>query len=109
MLAPQYFFNVMPNFSIQPLANVCLSVDWNFFWRLSNNDAAYVRGLKPLTQTLRVNGQFVTHAISANAEWEINKHLSLGLGYSHFFAGQEITEAGGHDSDYARMQLNVVF
>lgn len=109
MLAPQNFFNIMPNLAIQPLATIRLSVDWNFFWRLSKNDAVYVRGLKPLTQTLGVNGQFVTHAISANMEWEINKHLSLGLSYSHFFAGQVITEAGGHDSDYIRTQLNVVF
>lgn len=109
MLAPQNFFNLMPNLAIQPLTNVRLSVDWNFFWRLSKNDAVYVRGLKPLTQTLGVNGQFVTHAISANMEWEINKHLSLGLSYSHFFAGQVITEAGGHDGDYVRTQLNVVF
>jgi len=76
--------------------------------------AAVLRGFlklftKPLTQTLGLNGQFVTHAISATAEWEINKHLSLGLSYSHFFAGQVIIEAGGHDSDYIRTQLNVVF
>ena len=65
--------------------------------------------LKPLTQTLGVDGQFVTHAISANMAWEINNYLSLGLSYSHFFAGLEITEAGGHDSDYVRTQLNIVF
>jgi hypothetical protein len=87
--------------------SACLSI--GIFLRLSKNDAVYVRGLKPLTQTLGVNGQFVTHAISANMEWEINKHLSLGLSYSHFFAGQVITEAGGHDSDYVRTQLNIVF
>jgi hypothetical protein len=67
MLAPQNFFNLMPSLTLQPLTNVRLSVDWNFFWRLSKNDAVYVRGLKPLTQTVGLNGQFVTHAISATA------------------------------------------
>lgn len=109
MLAPQNFFNLMPNLAIQALANVRVSVDWNFYWRLSKNDAVYVRGLNPLPQTLGVNGQFVTHAFSGNVDWEINKHVSLGFSYSHFFAGQVITEAGGHDTDYVRSQANVIF
>ncbi len=109
MLAPQNFFNLMPSLTIQALANVRVSADWNFYWRLSKNDAVYVRGLNPLPQTLGVNGQFVTHAFSGNIDWEINKHVSLGFSYSHFFAGQVITEAGGHDTDYVRSQLNVVF
>jgi hypothetical protein len=109
MLAPQNFFNIMPNLAIQPLTNVRVSVDWNFYWRLSKNDAVYVRGLNPLPQTLGVNGQFVTHAFSGNVDWEINKYVSLGFSYSHFFAGQVITEAGGHDTDYLRSQVNVAF
>lgn len=44
-----------------------------------------------------------------NRDLDINKHLSLGLNYSHFFAEQVITQAGGHDTDYVRTQLNVVF
>ncbi|WP_426991730.1 alginate export family protein [Methylomonas sp. CM2] len=99
----------MPNLSLQPLPGIRLSVDWNFYWRLSKNDAVYTRGLNPLEQTLGTNGRFVTQALSTNIEWEIDKHFSLGLSYSHFFAEQVITEAGGRDTDYVRTQFNAVF
>ncbi len=48
-------------------------------------------------------------AFSGNIDWEINKHVSLGFSYSHFFAGQVIIEAGGHASDYVRTQLKLCF
>jgi hypothetical protein len=109
ILAPQNFFNLDPNLSFQPFESIRFSLDWNFFWRLSKNDAVYVRGLNPLIQTLGVGGHFVTHALTGNVEWEINKHLGLGLSYSHFFAGQVIEQAGGNYADYFKAQFNFVF
>ncbi|MGZ8193141.1 MAG: alginate export family protein [Methylobacter sp.] len=109
ILAPQNFFNLDPSISIKPIESLRFSIDWNFFWRLSKNDAVYVRGLNPLTQTLGVGGHFVTQALTGNLDWKINKHLGLGLSYSHFFAGKVIGQAGGKDADYFRAQLNFVF
>lgn len=109
LLAPQNFFNIDPSLSFEPHESIKLSFDWNFFWRLSQNDAVYVRGLKPLPQTLGVDGHFVTHALTGNVDWEINRHLGLGLSYSHFFAGEVIDQAGGSDTDYFKAQLNFVF
>ncbi|MGJ0484420.1 MAG: alginate export family protein [Methylomicrobium sp.] len=109
ILAPENFYNFNPSLSIKPIESVRFSVDWNFFWRLSKNDAVYVRGLNPLTQTLGVGGHFVTHALTGNVDWEINKHLGLGLSYSHFFAGQVIEQAGGKDTSYFKAQLSFVF
>ncbi|MGZ4979083.1 MAG: alginate export family protein [Methylobacter sp.] len=109
ILAPENFYNFDPSLSITPTESVRLSVDWNFFWRLSQYDAVYLRGLNPLTQTLGVGGHFVTQVITGNLDWEINKHLGLGLSYSHFLAGQVIEQAGGNDTDYFRAQLNFVF
>jgi hypothetical protein len=42
-------------------------------------------------------------------DWQINKHLELGLSYSHFFVGQVINQAGGSNADYFRAQFNIVF
>lgn len=109
ILAPENFYNFNPSISIKPTESVQISVDWNFFWRLSKNDAVYVSGLNPLTQTLDVGGHFVTHALTGNVDWKINKHLGLGLSYSHFFAGQVIEQAGGKDTSYFKAQLNFVF
>ncbi|MGH8559977.1 MAG: alginate export family protein [Methylococcales bacterium] len=109
ILAPENFYNLNPSIAIKPIENLLFSVAWNFFWRLSKYDAVYVRGLNPLNQTLDVGGHFVTHAVTGNLEWEINKHFGIGLSYSYFFAGQVITQAGGKDADYFRAQLNFVF
>jgi Alginate export len=109
LLAPQNFFNINPSLSFEPHESVKLSFDWNFFWRLSQNDAVYVRGLKPLLPTLGVDGHFVTHALTTNMDWEINRHLGLGLSYSHFFAGEVIDHAGGNDTDYIKAQVNFAF
>ena len=86
-MAPQNFYNLDPNISIQPFESDRFSIDWNVFWRLSKNDAVYVRGLNPLTQTLGVGGYFVTDALTGNMGRQINQHFELGLSYSHFFAG----------------------
>lgn len=109
LLAPQNFFNIDPSISFKQHESVKFSFDWNFFWRLTQNDAVYVRGLKPLPRTLGVDGNFVTHALTTNMDWEINRHLGLGLSYSHFFAGEVIDHAGGNDTDYFKAQMNVAF
>ncbi|MDX2264714.1 MAG: alginate export family protein [Hyphomicrobiales bacterium] len=108
-LAPQNFMNLQPGVEITPVDAVKLSFDWNFYWRQSENDAVYSRGLNPLRATEGVSGFFVTHAPSVNLEWAIAQNVELTASYTHFFAGEVIKNAGGEDSDFVMSAITVQF
>ena len=82
---------------------------FNFFWRLEENDAVYVRGLNPLPGTAQVGGDFVAHTPSVSIDYQWNRHLSMDLSYSHFFIGEVIRNAGGSDVDFFKLQAEWKF
>jgi hypothetical protein len=108
-LAPQNFMNLQPGIEIKPHADVKLGFNWDFFWRQSERDAVYSRGLNPLLATDDVDGRFVTHAPTVSLEWQIAPEIDLAVHYTHFFAGEVIENAGGDDSDFAMTALTVRF
>jgi hypothetical protein len=103
--APQNFYNVEPEISWAVTPNLNIALDWNFFWRLEEGDAVYVRGLNPLPGTADVEGHFVAHTPSISIDYQWNRHLSVDVSYSHFFARQVIDRAGGDDVDFFKFQI----
>lgn len=108
-LSPQNFMNLQPGIEIKPHQDIKLGFDWNFYWRQSENDAVYSRGLNPLRATEGVRGYFVTHAPTLNLEWQVASNVELIASYTHFFAGEVISNAGGQDSDFVMSAITVQF
>ena len=109
ILAPQNFINVEPEVTLHPSDKLSISTDWNFFWRLNDNDAVYVRGLNALPGTAGVTGSFVAHVPSISVDYQLNRHITLDISYSHFFAQEVIHNAGGEDIDYIKTEVNWTF
>lgn len=107
--APQNFYNIEPEISWMVTPKLGMALDWNFFWRLEENDAVYVRGLNPLPGTAQEGGDFVAHTPSVSIDYQWNRHLSMDLSYSHFFIGEVIRNAGGSDVDFFKLQAEWKF
>jgi len=109
ILAPQNFYNIEPEISWRVTSKLGVALDWNFFWRLEGNDAVYVRGLTPLPATAGTKGHFVAHVPSVSIDYQWNRHLKLDLSYSYLFARNVITDAGGDDVRFLKLQLEWKF
>lgn len=109
ILAPQNFYNIEPEISWRLTPRLELALDWNFFWRLERNDAVYVRGLVPLPGTAEVPGHFVTHVPSISLDYQWNRHWSMDLSVSRFFAGEVIKNAGGDNVNFFKAQVEWKF
>lgn len=109
ILSPQNFFNIEPRVIINPNEKLSINFDWNFFWRLNDNDGVYTRGLFALPGTADANGTFVAHVPSVAVNYQFNKYVSLGLSYSYFFAQEVIINAGGEDINFTKVEITWKF
>lgn len=107
--APQNFYNIEPEISWRLTPQLSLALDWNFFWRLEDHDAVYVRGLAPLPGTAGVSGHFVGHTQSVSLDYQMGRHLRMDLSVSHFFAREVIRQAGGDDAAFFKIQIEWKF
>jgi hypothetical protein len=109
ILAPQNFFNIEPEISWVITPRLGMALDWNFFWRLEENDAVYVRGLNPLPGTADVKGHRVAHTPSISIDYQWSRQIKLDLSYSHFFARTVIRNAHGKDISFLKLQMQWTF
>ena len=53
---------------------------------------------------------FAGHETDPTSNWKVNKHLSLLVGYSHFFAGDYLRQIGSaRDADFGYLQATLSF
>ena len=98
---------------------VTLRADYHLFWRENENDAVYTvlagsAATPPQAGVLRAaNGSsemFIGSEIDLLLNWQIDRHLLLYGGYSHFFAGDFIQDTGAsQDIDFAYFAVVYTF
>jgi hypothetical protein len=99
---------------ISPIRQVTLRADFHAFWLATNEDTWYRANgsttVRPLNTSARDAGNYVGSEIDFMATWQVNKHLQLEGGYSHFFAGDYLADTGPHsDADFGYLQAKLVF
>ncbi len=110
LLGPRNFFNVHPGLTLQPLSNVTLGVDVDFFWRLSREDGVYEPSGRLLRDGTGSEARYVSTLVSGVARWQVNRHLLLTLVYTHVFPGEFIRETGPHeDIDFVEVTARLLF
>ena len=83
-----------------------LEVCWDFFWRYSADDGVYGPAGNLVQSPNGSNERYIGSEISLLLDWRINRELSVRAGYSHFFAGSFLKDAGpGEDVDYFSVTL----
>lgn len=100
VLSPSNLIDVNPSITLRPTERLELVAMWDFVWLTSEDDAAYGPPGVPLFDPANSTGRFVGHSMSAKGVYQFDRHASLTLAYTHFFAGGAVSSAGGDDVDY---------
>src|ERR1019366_366816 len=108
MLRPANLIDVHPNLSANLTRNLSIDGGADVFWRYSKNDAIYaVPGFVEIPPG--GGSSYVTTALDVNIQWRIQRHLTFGASYVHFFTGSYVHDAGGSDVNYVSTTLTFLF
>ena len=78
-------------------------------WRYSTSDAVYAPPGFIEIPALKTGSAYVATALDVNLQWQIQRHVTFGASYVHFFAGSYIHQAGGNDVDYFSTTISFLF
>jgi hypothetical protein len=106
------------NLRCNPAANLAVQLDGHAFWLYSNEDAWYransVTQVRPVNTAAREANRFAGTELDLTISYSPFRWLKLQGGYSHFFAGQYLSDtqtatAGADDADFGYLQTTIVF
>lgn len=85
--------------SIVPFGTMRAALDLHNFWRASDDDALYNAAGGVVRAGTASDEGFVGSELDFTLRQPFGRHLDVLLGYSHFFAGDFIQDAGTDDED----------
>jgi len=80
--------------SVKPVRDLTLSLQQYFFWRASDRDAIYGTSGAVFRPGTGTRARYVGAEIDLLATYDFTRHLQVYAGYSHFFPGEFIRNAG---------------
>jgi hypothetical protein len=100
LIGPANLIDLHPAIALQPTPKVQVSVDWDVFWRYSVDDGVYGSGGNVLVGTTG-GSRYIGNQLGAEVEWEVDRHTTMKLAWSRFFAGSYLEQSGrGYDVDF---------
>ncbi len=125
VIGRQNIIDLHPGIEVTPIQNanwarkVTFRTDYHLFWRENEHDAVYNvlaggASAPPSAGVLRAASgsteTFVGSEIDCLLTWQIDRHLQVFGGYSHFFSGDFIEQTGAsRDIDFAYFALTYSF
>jgi hypothetical protein len=99
-----------PELTLYPTKDVTVSLAEHFFWRQNTNDAAYNLSSEVVEADTYSHAPFLGSEFDFAVNWQIQRHLSALVGYSHFFTGNFLHDAGApKDEDFLFGMLTFTF
>jgi len=98
----QNIVDVHGGINVQFAPKLSVLLEHYFFWRENSHDALYNAQGAPLIGGGGSNSDYIGSEFDALLSWQLDRHWSTYIGYSHFFAGDFVEEAGagtGADND----------
>ena len=107
VFAWQNLHNPALKFSVDPLSNLRLSLDYHLFWLADTNDGWYRANQTTLVRPITPSaGSFAGSEVDFTALWKATKQIDVQAGWSHFFAGSYLADTGASsDADFAYLML----
>ncbi|HXK22667.1 MAG TPA: alginate export family protein [Myxococcota bacterium] len=102
-------FHLKPSLTVRVTPSVKLMAAVAGQWRETTDDAVYVQPNIPVAGTAGRPGQWSGIYGQLRADWAITPNVSVAFEAVHFDVGDAIQRAGGHDSDYFNVQLQLAF
>jgi hypothetical protein len=101
LIGPANLMDLHPSIELHPSGRVTVTTDLDLFWRYSLHDGIYGNALNLLRTGQQSRARFIGSQISAQAEWNLDRHTTFVVSYAHFFAGSFLKETPpGQDVDY---------
>lgn len=97
--------HVKPSITLKPLTNLSLLGALGFQWRETTGDAVYQQANQAVPGTAGRGGLWTGMYVQLRADWTIAANLIGSVEAVHFQVGDAIRQAGGHNADYAGLEL----
>ncbi|WP_321908314.1 MULTISPECIES: alginate export family protein [unclassified Paraburkholderia] len=97
--------HVKPSITLKPTANLALLGALGFQWRETTGDAVYQQGSQVVPGTAGKGTLWTGMYVQLRADWTIAANLIGSIEAVHFQVGNTIRQAGGHNADYAGIEL----
>ena len=94
-----------------PSKAVAVKAEYHAFWLVNAADAWYrangTTTVRPITPSA---DNYAGSEIDLSVQWKVNAHLQIEGGYSHFFAGDYLSDTGpSDDADFGYVQAKLTF
>ena len=109
LFSPANLFCVHPMLTLQLTKTLSASGGGDVFWRYSRSDAIYLPSGFIAIPAIETASSYLGTAADINFAWQVQRHVSLGLSYVHFFSGSYIHQAGGSDIDFLSTTISFLF
>ena len=102
------------NVKFTPTKKLTLRGELHAFWLASTDDSWYrangIVTVRPLTPLARKASGFAGAEADVTVAYAVSKNISFETGYSHFFAGDYLSDTGADDdADFAYIQTTFTF
>jgi hypothetical protein len=97
--------HIKPSITLKPAANLALLGALGFQWRETTGDAVYQQANQAVPGTQGEGSLWTGMYVQLRADWTIAANLTGSLEAVHFQVGDSIRQAGGHNADYAGVEL----
>jgi hypothetical protein len=110
LIGPANLIDVHPAIEVKPAEEVTVSLDWDFFWRDSNQDGIYGNAVNLVRSSQGSDASYIGNQVQTGLEWQFARHYTFALVYAHFFAGEYLEQtAPGEDVDYVSSWITFKF
>ena len=102
------------SFKCSPTKKLTAKAEFHAFWLASTDDSWYrangIATVRPLTPVARGASDSVGYEADVTLTYTVSKNLSFEGGYSHFFAGDYLSDTGASDdADFVYLQTTITF
>ncbi|BAT19536.1 alginate export family protein [Asaia bogorensis] len=108
-LTPTNLVALAPNVTVSPIESLRLTLEHQFAWKASLNDAVYRANGSAFAGTQNTKAYRVAQSTRAQAVWTWTPRLSFTGRYEHLQAGPALTRAGYTSSDFVAGWANYRF
>jgi hypothetical protein len=101
--------HIKPIFSVTPTKDLLLQAGVGFQWRETTHDAIYAFPVQPIANTAGHGSLWSGAYLQLDAVKRINANMSVSAEYVYYQVGDTIRAAGGHNANYANLQVSVAW
>lgn len=99
------FIHVKPSVTLSPLQKLKLIASAGLLWRQTTHDGIYLQPDIPVPGTAGEGGKRSSTYGQLQASWAVSRSLSFAAEFDRYWVAQALRNVGGHDSDYAGVEL----